>query len=351
MRYGVVIHGPEAVDRGLATQVIDLLSKTGEVTACVGGATGIVAVIDAKLEDIIDISRTELPSEAIKRLVPEVDVVVLVNYCKGEETGIAFGRAVASRAGITKPLVQVDNDFVISWNPQGEDLAKWFSMKLSKRAIPPTKNGSATSKTRIISGVIEGENLWVDGVVIGKAVSKVVELSEGVDGKIQFSGVQIKEQALRRLKNLDVDKAIVRSGSIRRTQSEPRLKPTEKRGIVCLIDHDAEKLAHKFKEASAVVTVGDDTTRSAGSILSRYGVPVIGITDGDEDGICTEKNFATGSVIFTLERGTDDLAGNFIRERLFKDASEIPFTNLNDLEAKIRKILEFARIEKVERAS
>ncbi|MBC7127332.1 MAG: DUF2117 domain-containing protein [Candidatus Methanosuratincola petrocarbonis] len=349
MRYGVVVHGPEAIDQGLAAKVIDLLSNTGEVIACVGGATGIVAAIDAGLEGAIDISRGELPSEALRRLETEVDCLVLVNHCKLEETGIAFGRIVALRANITKPLVQVDNDFVISWNFKGDDLARWISQRLSKRVIVPTKNEKMPSKVRRISGVIKGENVWVNGVVIGKAVSDVVELLEGGDGKIQFTGVEVKERALSRLRIEDLNKAIVRSGTVRRTQKTPRLKPTKKKGVACLIDHDAEKLAHKFKEASAIITVGDDTTKTAGGILSRYDVPVIGITDGDEDGICTEKSFAAGSVIFTLERGTDDFAGKLIREQLFKDANEIPFTDLTDLEAKIKKLLEFARIEKVER--
>ncbi|MEM4658033.1 MAG: DUF2117 domain-containing protein, partial [Candidatus Methanosuratincola sp.] len=277
MKHGVVIHGPEAIDQGLATQVIDLLSNFGEVVACVGGATGAVAVIDAGLEGMIDISRFELPSEALKRLEPEVDRLVLVNYCKREETGIVFGRAVALRAKITKPLVQVDNDFVTSWNSEGEDLARWISAKLSKRLIVPTKSDRTSSKVRRISGVNKGENVWVNGVVIGKAVDEIVELSESSDGKIKFSGIEVKEHILSRLKIIDLDKAIVRSGTIRRTQKEPRLTLTKKKGIVCVIDHDAEKLAHKLKEASAVVTIGDDTTKTAGSILSRYGVPVIGI--------------------------------------------------------------------------
>ncbi|RWX73377.1 MAG: DUF2117 domain-containing protein [Candidatus Methanosuratincola verstraetei] len=351
MKCGIVIHGPEAIDTGLATQVIDLLSNYGEVKACVGGSTGVIAAIDAGLEDIIEISRVELPSEALKRLEAEADVLVLVNYCKQEETGIEFGRAVASRAGVTKPLVQVDRDFVISWNAKGDDLAKWISDKLSKRLILPTKKDQIPPRARRISGAIKGENVWINGVVVGKAVSDMVELFEDRYGKIKFSGVEVKEHVLSRLKLEGLDKAIVRSGTIRRTQNTPKVKPTEKKEIVCIIDHDAEKLAHKCKEASAVITVGDDTTKTAGNILSRYGVPVIGVTDGDEDGICTEKNYATGSVIFTLERGTDDLAGKLIRERLFKDAKEIPFTDLAELEAKIRKILEFTRIEKVERPS
>ena len=349
MRYGIVIHGPEAIDQGLAAQIVDLLSNVGEVKACVGGATGIVAAMDSGLDALIDISKVELPSEALKRMEPDVDHLVLVNCCKLEETGIAFGGTVALRAKVKKPLVQVDNDFVISWNVEGYDFAKWISQKLSKKMIVPTKTDEVPSKIRRISGVVKGENVWVNGVVIGKATSDVVELSVNEDGKIRFNGVKVKESALSRLRIEDLNTAIVRSGTIRRTQKPPRLKPTKKRSVAFIIDHDAEKLAHKFKEASAVVTIGDDTTKTAGSILSRYDVPVIGITDGDEDGICVEKSFAKGSVIFTLEKGTDDLAGNLIRKQLFKDTNNIPFTDLSDLESSIRKFLGFIRIKKIER--
>ncbi|MBC7120569.1 MAG: DUF2117 domain-containing protein [Candidatus Methanosuratus sp.] len=350
MRIGVVVHGPEAIDTGLAIQVIDLLSNFGEVKAYVGGATGIIAVIDAGLEQRIDISRTEKPSEAISRLDPESTHLILVNYCKREETGIAFGRAVASRAKITKPLVQVDNNFVISWNADGEELAREISDKLSKKIIVPTKNENKTPpNVRRVVGVAKGENVWVNGTVIGRAKSEVVELYQGRDGKIQFSGVEVKEHVLNRLENLDIEKAIIRSGVIRRTSREPRSMPTKKKKVVCIIDHDAERLAHKFRDASAVVTIGDDTTRVAGDLLSRYDIPIIGITDGDEDGICSDRNLAPGSVILTLEKGMDDVAAKVIKKQIFKDENEIPFRSLNDLELMVMEALSAVPTKSVER--
>jgi hypothetical protein len=67
-----------------------------------------------------------------------------------------------------------------------------------------------------------------------------------------------------------------------------------------------------------VITVGDDTSRIAGNLLFRFGVPVVAITDGDEDGICAESMLSPGSIIIRVRPGTDDLVGSEVRGKLFE---------------------------------
>ena len=59
MRIGIILHGPEIVDVGSARKIIGIFNKEHDVTAKLGGTMGRTAVLDAGLENIIDISRGE----------------------------------------------------------------------------------------------------------------------------------------------------------------------------------------------------------------------------------------------------------------------------------------------------
>jgi hypothetical protein len=84
------------------------------------------------------------------------------------------------------------------------------------------------------------------------------------------------------------------------------------------------------------VTVGDDTTRIATSLLARLGVPVIGIVDGDEDVICLDNSAAEGSTTLVLYPGNDDQLGDRVRKEIFNGREETSWTeSLNSLKDKI----------------
>ena len=67
-KIGVIVHGPGIVDTGYAEKIIDLLKNYGEVTCRLGGTMGRTAVIDANLEDVINIEDKLLPSQSIELL-------------------------------------------------------------------------------------------------------------------------------------------------------------------------------------------------------------------------------------------------------------------------------------------
>lgn len=127
MKIGVVVHGPNIIDSGYASEIIDFLSKDNEVYCRLGGTMGRTAVIDASLEDTIDISHKLLPSESLSLFANEnVDVIFLLNYGKSSTTGHVFGYKVFNHYlkrnfNENIPLIQIerpgeDDGSIVLWN-------------------------------------------------------------------------------------------------------------------------------------------------------------------------------------------------------------------------------------------
>ncbi len=321
----MVVHGPEAVDTGLASDLIKILKEKGEVRAVMSGYTGVAAVIDAGLEDIIAIDRHRIPSVTIIEEGGDADAIFLANSAKSLESALRFGSIVHQRVEgrLTRPLVQVDQEAVISWNPEGDGLARWLSEVLHRpyqrgRVDLASRSRSPQNEWRELGGVLPGENVWVNGVVVGKATSDRVMIGRDGAGHIIAQGIELKATGIARLGIYDQHKAHVRSGVVRRTMVPVRVRQGKRSSGTFLIDHAAERAIYHCRDASLVVTVGDDTSRTAGSVLARFGVPIVAIVDGDEDGISTDHALAEGSIVLRMRSGTDDLVGADVREIVFK---------------------------------
>ena len=111
MIIGLVIHGPEVIDSGEAKRSLEKLSCMGKVEAKLGGAMGKAAVLDAGLENVIDISQHLKPSACIESFFEASDLVCLLNRGKTIETGKVFGKMVAARLREpeTKPLIHIES--------------------------------------------------------------------------------------------------------------------------------------------------------------------------------------------------------------------------------------------------
>jgi hypothetical protein len=111
MKISLIIHGPEVIDSGEVKIVLEKLSRLGEVKAELGGTMGKTAVLDAVLENVIDISRHLKPSACIESFFETSDLVCLLNRGKTVETGMIFGAKVASRLKDLekKPLIQIES--------------------------------------------------------------------------------------------------------------------------------------------------------------------------------------------------------------------------------------------------
>lgn len=319
MQLGIIIHGPEVIDIGRAEHLLRFLGEMGYCEVCLGGAMGAVAVIDAGLENVIDISRREKVTEAMVRLDRSCDVIAVLNHAKTRESGIAFGSILMKRLrhDLEHPAIQLDDGFILPLNRKADSLAMDISSRLNLEVESITCD-QLPHQHRILHGVIPGENIWINGNVIGKAQADKISIRID-DGYPIFEGVEVKEAGLMKVLPFDLNDAMIRTGQIRRTKAVPRSVDNRSNGKIMLIDHCAEDSFFETEDASLAITVGDDTTRIAGALLYRKGMPIIGITDGDEDGICDEEVFAPGSVILKLYPGNDDILGNEVRDRFFGD--------------------------------
>jgi len=326
LRIGVVIHGPLVIDSGNARRLLKILSGMGEVHAVLGGTMGRAAVIDAGLEDRIDISRSLKPGESILAFNPSCDVVLLVNEGKSIETGLAFGRLVFEQLPVLeKPLYQLEfagGCSLIQFNNAPHPFFNELKQVLDARVVqsPPAVRGLITENgitKRPVFGVRPGESVIVNSIVIGKALSdNVMIISSG--GRITgLNGGRLKPHGIEKLEHVDLSSAIVRSGVLRDTVTTPRVLEHKASGYAVIIDHSAENTFEIAKDTDMAVVVGDDTTAVAGDLLTRLGIPMIGITDGDRDGITHHTHVPPGSVVIRLSPGNDDIVGRRVREEIF----------------------------------
>ncbi|HUI40160.1 MAG TPA: DUF2117 domain-containing protein [Methanothrix sp.] len=343
-RIGVVVHGPEVVDSGSALKLIVYLKKFGEVAAVLGGTMGRLAVIDAGLEDVIAISPYRRPSESLRNLEPASDHLFILTQSKTHETGLAFGSKVAAAAGTRKPLIQIDcrgrfmAELVSETGELSSEVASDLGLDLltSPKISGPFRDEDMVRRTLI--GILPGEPISINGTVVARATDGSVEI-EARGGRITgIKGAELKLHGLEKLPSVDLETAVVRSGEIRRTSSRPRLKECHGKGTV-LIDHSAEDAFETATGACTAITIGDDTTAIAAGILARLGIKIIGIVDGDLDGIASRTAIPKGSVILTVEPGNDDLLGRRVKKELFgnKSRTELPAGYL------VERVMEMAR--------
>lgn len=381
MKIGIVVHGPEIVDSGYAKKIMKILQKYGEINCRLGGTMGRTAVLDAHLEDRVDISQKLLPSQSIRKFVQEGrDVVFLINYGKSSLTGHAFGYKVQRRCD-NPPLIQIErpgevNGSVISWrsdlNNFAADIADQMGLKLcSPSQIKEELQGQTGyhheefKSYRKVAGVSPQENIFVNGIVVGRSNSSKVTLVAENGIITQIDGGKLKKHGIEKLGRIDLDRAVVKTGLLRKSVVKPRVIQKDSEGAennarsessiiistsskvskelpsklsVAFLNHAAEDI-YRLKDVDMVVTVGDDTTLVAADILYRFNVPIIGITDGDLDKV-VEKGFKSpGSLIVELESGWDDRIGEKIFLELFNGKETIEIENIENFKSELIQII------------
>lgn len=358
MNIGIVVHGPNIIDSGYALKLINLIKEYGEVSVRLGGTMGRTAVIDKSLEDIIDISKKLVPSDSLKIFHDSnVDVIFLLNYGKSSTTGQVFGYKVYNhyKNKIDEndiPIIQIErpgeeDGSVINWAKK-TDLCREFASKLNLKIVTPEevyethiKNDNDTNTQRIIHGVSPGENIMVNSVVIGKSTSDKLILISKDNEIVDIIGGEIKPHGVEKLGKIDLNKAIVKTGLLRKAKVTPRVLDNAKpeNFKIAFLDHAGEDV-YRYRNASAVITIGDDTTLIASDILYRFNIPIIGITDGDLDKVVEDGFKSKNSLIFEVESGNDDIIGGIIHKDLFKNNTfSEDFKSINEVENRIIEII------------
>jgi hypothetical protein len=174
--------------------------------------------------------------------------------------------------------------------------------------------------TRRIYGARLREPLLVQGMVVGTVVDEDVAVIVQRGRIVDIVGVATKAHGLEKIGNIDLSTAYVKTGHLRAIneacvqRSMVSARPLQ-RGSVTFVNHRADQTLESVNETTiCAIIVGDDTTSICGDILSRAGVPIIGITDGDGDGLYSGTYEVAGSLVLRLCNASDDDIG-FLLER------------------------------------
>jgi len=367
IKIALVIHGPEILDSGRILILIRILKKLGSLYALIGGTMGRVAAKDSLLEDFVDTSKKMQPSAALNYL-SELDVLVLANCGKTNLTGEIFGQIVSSK--VRRSVIQVErpgssDGRIILWSGEDghkagvvHDVAACLSDELGleliinpKQVIKIDKEGIITS--RYLHGAKVGENILISGIVVGRAVDEKVVIISQEGRLVDIKGVQIKQHGYDKIRDIDLKTAYIKSGNLRRGKKRNFSSigvPHRwlEKGKVVFVDHSANSVLEVIdKGIICAITVGDDTTNICEDILSRFGIPIIGIIDGDIDGIYKGSNQSRDSTVIQVCGASDDDVGIALQNNGLFDSKEftleevkniiLNFLKKNEIRFKIRQ--------------
>lgn len=309
----MVVHGPEAFDRGDVAQLRAQIAPDRLIVAGVMGRTA------AEESGIPFLHRPEPPSSILASL-DEHERAFLVNRGKSADSGEIFGEIIAGRLHRFRGLVQVEcsSGIVYRWNDGDAELAGLLADATGFSLVRRETVQAHPSRRRAIRGCSPGEAVFVNGVVIGEATAPtvIIESRSGELGAV--SGLRIKEHGIEKLMRqgpFDAGSAWCKSGTIRR--NAPLMRPRRTTtGRIRVVDHAGIDLYRNVHEGvCGVLSIGDDTTAVCGHICAHLGIPVFGVVDGDGDGI-VDPAFPPGSVVVEVIAGRDDDVGAALAERL-----------------------------------
>lgn len=364
LKIGVIVHGPGIIDTGYAKKIIDILTEYGEVSCRLGGTMGRTAVIDAHLEDKIDITRKLLPSQSIELSSQENDILFLLNYGKSQVTGHTFGYKVLGNVKSDVNLIQIErpgeeDGVIIQWNDyDNSDLINKLSIRLNmdvmdyREAIRRVENLTGYDEDnghieRKVAGVSVGENIMLNGIIIGKVTGDELTIIAEEGQIIQMIGGSIKEHGLEKLGKIDLSKAIIKTGLLRKAENiKPRsIKHAKNNKLTAsFLNHAAEDI-YRYRNTDILISVGDDTTLLSSDILYRFNVPIIGITDGDLDKVVLEGFKLDDSIIIQVKSGFDDIVGKIIHEKIFNNNDSIEIESIESFKQEIINVIDEEEVE------
>jgi len=359
---GIVIHSPEVIELGIAKAFLERLEQDNlQYRALLGGVMGRLAILDAHLEEKVFINHPYKPSEAIDYLIKRnVDLIILLNQGISEESGAEFGRQVVDNSKMQPffriPIVQIDrlkdNDaFLIWWNHALPLFQKWLNKnyQLTEIKPPPSQEIFKTDgefTRRFLRAVQTGDKILVNGVIIGDVTSNNIAIVARSNIIYDIIGGHKEDHGIEKLGSVDLKTARITTLKLLRRVSfseKRKIPPPKSKTNIAMLTWRGEKVYFHADKIDCLVSIGDDTTFVATEIMARFSHPIIGILDGDADGILYETTDLSQlleiapphSLFIQVQPGQDDIVGHLIEQQLFKNRSKIKYTTLDNFKNQI----------------
>lgn len=347
MRIGLRLQLPAIFDAGRAEEVVESLRAWGEVEAVVTGTMARTAMLDAGMEDRVRFFGGGWEAW-IREASLRCDLVVNASHASDPLKMQADCWHLVRRMERRVPFLAVDTrgGTVVPWTEGARGFALLLARERGFRVEDPVDFGRVVweeggRRYRRVLGVKEGDYVLVEGRVVGRARGEVL-LAE--DGKgVEGLGVEGRKKALRKLAGRRVEEVRVVTLSRLREgiPSRRRLEPPRGEEVV-FVDHAGYGIyGHLERGIRGAVTVGDDTTCVVGDILSRYSLPVVGLVDGDGDGLLEGVEFAPGSVLLRVEE--DDSFGERVLREVFGGGTYLR-AGVEEVGRRVRELAEEAGV-------
>ncbi len=304
----LVMHGPEIFDRGEAAWLLDRL-RPEEVL--VAGIMARTAAEESGLPVIFDGRR---PSDILRECNP--DQTILACSSKNTTSSGRFGSIIASRLPSGLIHLETAQKTLILWNRTEDAINRAIARRCALRVVSARSEEPLSGSRRTIAGCLPGEPVFVNGIIIGTATRDpvVIEMENGTIRAV--SGLTIKDHGIEKLHRTQIPElasAWCKSGMIRRS-SPSAGTGTQNHGRIIIVDHDAAGIYERiFPDVCGILAVGDDTSAISAHIGMHLGLPVLGITDGDLDGIIPEGAAPGTLILKTCNERDDDIGEEIIR--------------------------------------
>ncbi|HZD44379.1 MAG TPA: DUF2117 domain-containing protein, partial [Methanomicrobiales archaeon] len=269
----MVAHGPEVFDCGDAAFLQERIRPCRLLVAGVMGRTA------AEESGLAVEFCNEPPSRVAGRLEGPW---FLANHGKTPSSGRIFGEIVASRLGEGLVQVECSDRTIYLWDEGAVEVAEAIAERTGFPILKVRSNSQGDPGEREIRGCIPGEAVFVNGIVIGTAISDKVVLRE-MDGRITpIKGIHPKPHGFEKLERrgrVDLASAWCKSGAIRAAAPRVVSSPPEC-GRILIVNHCGHEIYKSLgPDVCGVLSIGDDTTAVCGHICSHRGIPIFGVVD------------------------------------------------------------------------
>lgn len=320
MRLCLRFHMSKIFESGWAEKILNLIKKYGDVIAIVSGTTSAISMMDVGLIKEIKVLKERFVNWANKE---NFDLIISATYASSLERMLADCWHLSKK--ISSPIIGIEvNDGVVAYWKNAKEMAEEISKDLGFKLMEGIDYGETfwienEIEYRKILAVEPGDWILVNGIIVGKAIEKnLIFICK--NGKIlDIKGAIIKENGIRKLDKIDIKNAKIDTIKILRDEVKNRASlkyaPKEKIAFINHAGYDILRILDE--EICCAVVVGDDTTTIVGDVLERFGIPIIGIVDGDKDELIKGAKFHPDSIILKVEN--DDDFGNVVYRKIFNE--------------------------------